>query len=223
MEGKIVIPLSISGFTEFIKLAYGTAEQHLTDYSIDSAEFAKVTPLFNEFTHLEGVCSDPLTASKINRAARNAAREKLETQWRAFLNKEIRLNEAISTTDKAVFGIVPRDETPTRAEAPKEMGQVTAVRTGECQYDIIVEEVVTGKKKRPDDATGSNLYSVVAEREAPAPLRSEFHYEGFSSTCHHKVVFAEKDLARRAWVFSRYSNQHGQEGPNGPLLSFIIS
>jgi hypothetical protein len=223
MEGKIVIPAALSAFTGYIKLAYDTAEQHMSTYGIDPNEFAKVTPLFNAYTSLATLCDNPATATKANRDARKKARKALNAQWRVFLNKEIRLNDAISLAEKEVFGIVPRDDERTKPEPPKEMGEVTVTRTGERQFDAVVEETVTGKKKRPDDATGSNLYSAITEVDAPAPFRNTFHYEGFSSTSHHTLVFPEENLAKRAWVYARYSNQHGQEGPEGPLTSFIIN
>ncbi|MDR1676590.1 MAG: hypothetical protein LBR86_09010 [Tannerella sp.] len=223
MEGKIVIPATISGFLGFIKFAYATAEQHMTAYGIDPAELAKVKPLLDEFIRLDAVCADPTTASQINREARKKAQRALNTQWRAFLNKEIRLNDAISLTEKAVFGIVPRDDIRTPAEPPKETGKVTVTRKGERAFDAVVEETVTGKKKRPDDATGSNVYSAVTEVNDPAPPRNTFRHEGFSSTSHHKLLFAYEQLGKRAWVYALYSNQHGQEGEEGPLTSFIIS
>ena len=223
MEGKIVIPVTISGFTEFIKIAYDTAEEHLSDYGIDPVEFAKVTPLFNEFTSLEALCANAATATKANRDARNQARQTLTVQWRNFLNKEIRLNDVMSVAEKEVFGIVPRDDTRTSPSTPKETGKVTATRTGAFHYDLVVEETVTGKKKRPADSTGSNLYVAISDVNDPAPHRSTFRYEGFSSNCHHTVIFAEDDLAKRAWAYARYSNQHGQEGPEGPLTSFVIN
>lgn len=222
MEGKIVIPASINGFTVYIGIAYETAMKNETLYGIDPNELAKVKPLYENFTSLEALCANPATATKANRDARNIARTALDRQWRAFLNKEIRLNDAISVADKEIFGIVPRDDIRTVPEPPKEIATVTVARTGELQFDATVEEATTGKKKRPDDATGSNLYSAITGVDEPAPQRSAFHYEGFSSTSHHKLVFTDENIAKRAWVFVRYSNQHGQEGPEGPLTSFIV-
>ncbi|MDR1408481.1 MAG: hypothetical protein LBJ23_10640, partial [Tannerella sp.] len=71
--------------------------------------------------------------------------------------------------------------------------------------------------------TGSNLYSAVVEPGQPAPHRDEFRYEGFSSTCHHKVHFPEDYYLKQVYLFARYSNQHGQEGDDGPVSSIIIT
>jgi hypothetical protein len=223
MSNKTLIPRTIDGFTTYIKIAYDTAEKNLSAFGIDANEFAKLKPLYDSFIAWQALCADPATATKANRDARNLARHALETQWRVFLNKEIRLNDLMSVAQKEVFGILPHDDTRTPPNPPAHTATATAERMGEEQFDIVVEEATTGKKKLPDDATGSNLYWAVTGVNEPAPLRSTFHFGGFSSNCHHQLVFAETDLARRAWVFVRYSNQHGQEGPEGPLTSFIIS
>ncbi|MDR1331949.1 MAG: hypothetical protein LBK07_07570 [Tannerella sp.] len=223
MSVKTLIPRSIDGFTTYIEIAYETADKNATAYGIDANEFAKLKTLYNDFMTLQALCADPATATKANRDARNLAWHALEKQWRVFLNKEIRLNDLMSVAQKEVFGILPHDDTRTPPNPPTHIGTATAERMGEVQFDIVVEEATTGKKKLPHDATGSNLYWAVGGVDDPAPLRSTFRFGGFSSNCHHQMVFAETDLAQRAWVYVRYSNQHGEEGPEGPLTSFIIN
>jgi hypothetical protein len=223
MERKTIIPVTISGFTEYIRIAYDTTQKNLNVYQINSADFAKITPLYTAFITQEALCANPATATKGNRDARNAAWKELEKQWRLFLNKEIRLNDNISIADKEIFGIFPRDTTPTAAGVPKETGIVTATPKGYCEYDVVVENAATGKKKHPADATGSNLYSAVAEVGQPAPARETFRFEGFSSNCHHEVRFPEAYAAKQAYLFARYTNPHGQEGPEGAIATFIIA
>ncbi|MDR1381507.1 MAG: hypothetical protein LBJ47_08530 [Tannerella sp.] len=222
MSRKTIIPQTISGFVEYIRNAYDVTMKNINIYKIDAVEFAKITPLYTAFINLEALCANPATATKGNRDARNAAWKALEKQWRIFLNKTIRLNDNISVADREIYGIFPHDSTPTAAGIPAECCEITVSRKGYCEYDVIVENGTTGKKKRPDNAAGNNLYSAVVELGQPAPPRETFRFEGFSSTCHHEVRFGEKYLAKQACLFARYTNPHGKEGPEGPVMSFII-
>jgi hypothetical protein len=223
MKDKTVIPKSVGSFANYIKLGYETAEKCMTVYGIDPKELAKVKPLFDTFVKLESLCANPATATKAYRDARNGAWSALEKQWRVFLNKEIRLNDLIGIADKEVFGILPHDNIRTPPAPPKNMGTVTVMRTGEGQFNLFVEDASTGKKKRPADASGSNLYAAVTEAGNPAPQRSTFRFEGFSSKSRHTMTFTDEYTAKRAWVYVRYTNPHGQEGPEGPLSTFIVN
>jgi hypothetical protein len=160
--------------------------------------------------------------TRANRDARNAAWKALEKQWRVFLNKEVRLNDSVSIADREIYGILPHDDKPTKPAVPKERGKLTVRHEGYCEYDIIVEIESTGKRKRPDDAVGSNLYSAVVEQGEPAPPRDEFRFDGFSPKCRHKKCFSENHFARQAYFFVRYSNSRGQEGPDGPIATIRI-
>jgi hypothetical protein len=223
MDRKTIIPRTLSGFTEYIRVVYDAAQKNVSVYQISTVELAKITPLYTNFLNLEALCANPATATKGNRDARNAARKQLETQWRLFLNKEIRLNDNVSIADKEIFGIFPHDTTSTTAGVPTETGVLTATQKGFCEYNVVVENAITGKKKHPAGATGSNLYSAVAEVGQPAPARGTFHFEGFSSNCRHEVRFPEEYAAKQAYLFARYTNPHGQEGPEGAIATFIIA
>jgi hypothetical protein len=222
MIRKTVIPRGTASFTEYIRIAYDTAEKNRTAYNINPGELAKLKPLLDNFIRLELLCINPATAVKVNRAARNAARRTLEKQWRVFLNKEIRLNDAISMVQKAIFCIFPHDTVRTPVSSPKGTGTVTLMRTGERHFIATVKQSVTGKPKCPADAAGSNLYAAITEVNEPAPPHDAFRFMGFSSRCRHTVVFDEKYYVRRAWLYVCYTSRHGQEGPKGPLASVII-
>jgi hypothetical protein len=223
MKDKTIIPRSVGGFADYIRRGYETAEQRMTAYGINPEELAKVKPLLDTFIGLESLCASPATATKANRDARNVAWKALERQWRVFLNREIRLNDLIGIAGREIFGILPHDSVRTAPKRPQNTGRITVVRTGQMQFDLTVTDVDTGKKKRPADAAGSNLYAAIAEVRDPAPQRSAFRFEGFSSKPRHTMIFTDENLARRVWVYVRYTNRHGQEGPEGPLASFIVN
>jgi hypothetical protein len=103
-----------------------------------------------------------------------------------------------------------------------ESAVLSVQRTGFCEFDAIVEDSLTGKKKRPADAAGSNIYSAVVEVGQPAPPRDTFRFGGFSPNCHHPVRFAEEHVGQQGWLFARYTNSQGTEGPDGPVAPVII-
>ncbi|MDR0757745.1 MAG: hypothetical protein LBF85_07865 [Tannerella sp.] len=223
MKRKTDIPRSMTSFTDYMSIAYNTAEENITVYGINPDELAKIKPLFDEFMVQESLCVNPYTATKSNRDARFVARAKLEKQWRVFLNREIRLNDAISIAEKEIFGIFPHDSARTPVSSPKSTGKVNVVRTGACQFDVIVGDTATGKRKRPADAAGSNLYLAVTEVNEPEPHRESYRFAGFSSRCRHTVVFSSAHFVKRAWLYVRYTSRRGQEGPEGPVASFIVN
>jgi hypothetical protein len=221
--GKESIPKTITGFTEYIKIAYQKASVNLSAYGISPAKFAIVTPLYNDYIAKEALAANPETATKGNREARDEARDALEKAWRQFLNECIRFNTLVSTADKAVFGVSPRDGIRTPAQLPTAMGTVTVKRLGAFEYEIIVVEVKTSKRKLPEHAKGSYIYlSVSAPGVLPEDIDAYRRLE-FSSGSRHQMRLSPSDLGKQANIYVRYANQHGQEGPAGQIETFIIN
>ncbi|MDR1381802.1 MAG: hypothetical protein LBJ47_10050 [Tannerella sp.] len=223
MKDKTIIPKSIAGFTEYIRMAYDAARVNMIAFNINAAEFAKITPLYDSFIRAEALCAYRATATAGSRVARKTAWRALEKHWRVFLNREVRINEAISTGDRLIFGLLPHDGIRTRAGVPSSVGRLVATRMSRCLFDVVVNEETVGRRKRPEHAAGSNLYSAVVDVRQPAPPMDTFHYEGFSSVCRHRVNFPEEYYAKQAYLFARYVNGHGEEGPAGPLMMILVS
>jgi hypothetical protein len=69
------------------------------------------------------------------------------------MNECIRFNTSVSTADKAVFGLSPRDGIRTPAQAPTETGSVNVKRLGAFEYEAVVIDEKTSKRKLPENAT----------------------------------------------------------------------
>lgn len=220
---KSGIPQTITGYTEYIKIAYQKANVNLSAYGISSTKFSVITPLYNDFITKEALAANPDTATKGNRAARNEAWRKLNKAWLQFLNESIRYNTAVSTADKEVFGISPRDDVRTPEQTPTATGNVDVKRLGAFVYEAIVIDEETSKRKLPQHAKGSYLYLAISEPGILPEDIDTYRKLDFSSNSRHEMRFPSTDLGKQANVYARYSNRHGKEGPPGPIETFIIN
>jgi hypothetical protein len=218
-----VFPRTITGFTEYIKIAYVKAQLNLSLYNINPEKLTPITPLYNNYIEAEAIAANPDTATTGARRTRNNARKALETAWRRFLNENIRYNSDISASDLEVFGIKERDTTRTPAGIPEVAPALSVRQAGVRRYEIDVLDSVTGKKKKPLHATGSYLYLAVTEVGYTPLHASEYHMKDFSSNCRHVIEFPMEQLARQARIYARYINAHGKEGPEGMAEAFIIA
>jgi hypothetical protein len=218
------MPTTIAGFTEYIKIVYPKAQTNLSVYGISPDKFNIITPLYNDFIAKEKLAGNPETATKANREARDVALDKLKKAWRQFLNESIRYNTLVDTADKAIFGITPRDGIRTSPQTPTASGNVDAERRGAFEYECTVIDRQTAKRKLPEHATGSYLYLSITEPGVLPEDISTFRKLDFSSNAHHKLTFTpSSDYGKQANVYARYTNQHGQEGPAGPITTFLIN
>ena len=217
-----LFPTTITGFTEYIKIAYLKAQNNQSSYGISSSKLAVVTPLYNAYIAAEAIAANPDTATKGARRTRDDAREALESAWRKFLNECIRYNSAVPVADLEVFGIRERDTTRTPAGIPDRIPVVFAKPVGARRLEVEVLDSETGKKKKPPYATGSYIYLAVTEVGQEPQHEHEYRKLDFSSNCHHVVEFPIEQLAKQANIYARYSNAHGKEGPEGPVETVII-
>jgi hypothetical protein len=218
-----LFPTTIAGFTEYIKIAYAKAQANLSKYGIADAKLTPVTPLYNTYVQAEAVAANPETATTGARRTRDEAGEALKKEWRKFLNENIRYNTAVPAADLEVFGIKERDTTRTPAGIPDVVPALAIKHVGVRRYEINVLDSATGKKKKPQYATGSYLYLAVTEVGEEPKHESEYRKLDFSSNCHHVVEFPLEQLAKQANIYARYSNAHGKEGPESIAEAVVIA
>jgi hypothetical protein len=223
MSKKDTFPRTVTGFKEYIDIAYQKASINLTLYGISPAKFAVVTPLYDDYILKEALAANPETATSANRIARKESQDTLEKAWRQFLNENIRYNTMVSTADKAIFGITPHDGIHTPSSPPTDTGNVNVKRLGAYEYEAIVIDEKTSKRKLPPHATGSYIYLSISEPGVVPQGIDEYRKLEFSSNSRHELRFSPSDLGRQANIYVRYSNQHGKEGPAGPIETFLIS
>jgi hypothetical protein len=217
-----LFPTTIAGFTEYIKIAYAKAQNNLSPYGVNPVKLSEITPLYNAYIQAEEVAANPDTATTGARRTRDEAGDTLKKEWRKFLNENIRYNSAVPPADLEVFGIKERDTTRTPAGIPDVVPALSIRQAGVRRYEIEVLDSVTGKKKKPQYATGSYIYLAITEPGEEPKHDSEYRKMDFSSNCHHVVEFPLEQLAKQANIYARYSNAHGKEGPEGITEAVII-
>jgi hypothetical protein len=220
---KDSIPNTIAGFTVYIKIAYQKAVANLTAYGIPVTKIDVISPLYNDYIEKEALVENPETATKGNREARDEAHDKLVTGWRQFLNESIRFNTLVSTADKEIFGISPRDYIRTPVLTPTATGSAIVKRLGAFEYEVTVINNETSKRKLPEHATGSYLYLAISDIGVLPENIDEYRKLDFSSNSRHELTFSPSELGRQANIYVRYANQHGKEGPVGPTETFLIN
>ncbi|MDR2120651.1 MAG: hypothetical protein LBP64_07230 [Tannerella sp.] len=218
-----IFPATITGFTEYIKIAYDKAKTNLIPYGISPDKLEAVGPLCGAYINAEAVAANPDTATAGARRARNEARRTLESAWRKFLNENIRYNSAVPAADLEVFGIKARATTRTPAGVPYKVPAMSIRHAAPRRYEVEVFDSETGKKKKPQYATGSYVYLAVTEPGEEPKHESEYRKLDFSSNCHHVIEFHLEQQARQAHIYARYSNAHGKEGPESIVEAFIIA
>ena len=184
-----IFPRTITGFTEYIKIAYMKAQNNLPLYGIIPEKLMPITPLYNAFIQAEAIAANPDTATKGARRTRDEARKALEPAWRRFLNENIRYNSAVPAADLEAFGIKERDTIRTPASIPDVAPTLSIRQSGVRRYEVETLDSITGKKKKPPHATGSYLYLAVTEVGQEPQHESEYHKLDFSSNCHHTIEF----------------------------------
>ncbi|MDR2774211.1 MAG: hypothetical protein LBC19_05625 [Tannerella sp.] len=218
-----LFPTTIAGFTEYIKIAYAKAQINLQIYGIAETKLMPVAPLYDAYIQAELIAANPETATTGARRTRDEASAALKKEWRKFLNENIRYNTAVPAADLEVFGIRERDTTRTPAGIPDKVPALAIRQVGARRYEIEVLDSATGKKKKPQYATGSYIYLAVTEVGETPKHESEYRKLDFSSTCHHVVEFPLEQLAKQANIYARYSNSHGKEGPESITEATVIA
>ena len=221
--GKSFIPASIAKFTEYIKTAFKKAQDNLMTYGISPDKLEAVRPAYDRYIAAEAVAADPDTATTGHRRERDEARKVLEPLWRTFLNANIRYNERVPEADLEVFGIKRGDDVRTPAGVPDAIGMVSLKRVGAYRFEAHVLDSATGKPKNPLHATGSYLYVAITDLDKEPEHADEFHKRDFASNNKHVLEFHIEQKGKQAYVYARYSNAHGKEGPEGPTEVVVIN
>jgi hypothetical protein len=220
---KDFIPRGNPEFRTYIVHCHKKIVEKATDYGIPATAIAPITLLLDAYITVDDRVSTPETATKPVRDERKEARMALEKAWRVFINIWIRFNNAIGTAEKEAFRVMPRDTMRTPAKRPIAKGLLAVHQLGTGLYEIRVVNAATGKRRLPEDAAGSYLYLLVSEPGVVPEDVNEYRRQKFSSKSLHTLQLPASQMRRQANVFVRYANRHGEEGPAGAIIWFIIT
>jgi hypothetical protein len=144
---ETLFPTTNSGFTDYIKTAYNKVKASLTEYGISPSKLEVITLLYDRYIEKAEIAANPATATTGARRARQITKLVLQSQWRVFLNENIRYNPAVSVADREVFGIRKRDTVRTPVGIPDVVPTLAIKQAGVRRFEVVTLNSDTGKKK----------------------------------------------------------------------------
>jgi hypothetical protein len=213
-----------------------TREQDLVDlagkWKLALEDSAKVTAfgwVGAEVTEVLGKITAFLTAraayeaddSSAKRLAKDESKEEAVDAMRDFANSSIRFNKRMDDPAKLVFGIHPKDTTPT-AHAPPVSQPDTAVENTPNHFEHKVRAInhEIGNTHKPADAYGVR-YAWQVGGTKPAS-GADLTKTKFSRKTTLIVTHTEADKGKTAYYSTCYENGKGDTGPWSPIEEAII-
>ena len=156
-----------------------------------------------------------------NRIAKDEAKGETVDAMREFANSAIRFNKHMHDEDKLVYGIHPKDTTPTSHGAPGSQPGTEAENTRN-HYEHLIRAINTerGDHSKPADAYGVR-YAWQAGGEKPAS-GADLPKSKFSRKTSHVVQHTEADKSKTAFYSTCYENSKGETGPWSPVVEAVI-
>ncbi|MDR3296806.1 MAG: hypothetical protein LBS94_01045 [Prevotellaceae bacterium] len=194
---------------------------NLEAYGIAAEQAAPMLAGFAEFEEAERKAADLDTSTSANKHHRDRLHRHLETSWRGFRNTYLRFNPKVSNADREGFGIAVPSGMRRRAGVPSADGMADIERMGTCAYKVVVRDLQNGKRKNPESAHGSNLYTAITPI-GQTPAYADFRRTSYAPSNVHAVQFSHGDIGKQAHIFACYANTHGEEGPKGSVATVVV-
>ncbi len=217
---KLTIPRAIAQFTEYIKNAHDKVSQKIENYKVPPEALKSVTALYSDFIAAAAKASDPEYATKGNRDDRNRLRLELETEWRMFLNANIRFNTRVSVSDMAVIGFTPKmGSSPVPVPATKPVATVDFSQ-GQ-QHTIHFSDGELSGRAKPAGVHGAEIWTKIGG-EMPTD-DSEFSFVAVDTASPYVMQFNLSDTGKKAYYRLRWVNSRGETGPWSSVISAVIA
>ncbi len=216
LKDSLLVPYSIN-FNNVLSAGtgteYGLSEEQILAYS------AAHTPYVSSVSTLN-VARAQGTQSKIQRAARDTARDNLLTIGR-HLYSSVASNTTISNVAKIALGVHVRDgNTPhpiIEVSPTVVLGTVESRKVSMRIFDPISES----KRAKAPGAVAANLWTFVGEDYPSDP--SAWAFQGAATTFSHKITFPSSiPGGSRVWVMAAWLNSRQLAGPPSMPVSTYL-
>jgi hypothetical protein len=202
------------------KWAAGLADSaKTTAFGWDQTECTGVLETLNNFlTARSGYEADDSSAKRL---AKDEAKGEAIDAMRNFANDAIRFNKKMSDEDKLVYGIHPKDTTPT-THAPPTSQPETVVENTTNHFEHQVRALNRGRNdaSKPADAYGVR-YAWQVGGEKPAS-GADLPKTKFTRKTSLVVTHTEADKAKTSYYATCYENGKGDTGPWSPVEEAVI-
>jgi hypothetical protein len=159
--------------------------------------------------------------STAKRLAKDEAKDESIDAMRDFANSSIRFNKNMNDAQKLVFGIHPKDTTPTVHPVPASQPE-TVVENTVNHFEHKIRALNRGRNdaSKPEDAYGVRyVWQVGGERPASGENLPKSKFSRKTSVI---VTHTEADKAKTAYYATCYENSKGEEGPWSPVEEAVI-
>jgi hypothetical protein len=191
----------------------------ITAFAWDQAECAAAAGKIDAFlTARAAYDSDNSTAKRL---AKDEAKGEAVDAMREFANAAVRFNKKMRDEDKLVYGIHPKDTTPTAHGTPSSQPD-TEVENTRNHYEHLIRAInhERGDHSKPADAYGVR-YAWQVGGEKPA-TGADLPKTKFSRKTNHVVRHTEADKSKTAFYSTCYENSKGDTGPWSPIEEAVI-
>jgi hypothetical protein len=191
----------------------------ITAFGWEQAECAEVAGKITAFLTARGDYEADNSTAK--RLVKDEAKGEAVDGMREFANSAVRFNKKMHDDDKLVYGIRPKDATPTAHGAPVSQPG-TEVENTRNHYEHLVRAInhERGDHAKPADAYGVH-YAWQAGGEKPA-TGADLPKSKFSRKTTHIVQHTEADKGKTAFYSTCYENSKGDTGPWSPVVEAVI-
>ena len=191
------------------------------DVGLTAAQIALYTPLHDAYIDAYNACSVDGAKSQALVLARRAARDALLPYARE-LYAFIQANRSVSDENKALFGVLVPDRTPTPIPPPAMKAAVLIQAVNGRAVDArIIDPANPTRRAWPDGVKGATIFSHTGE-DAPAEL-TEYVFQASVTRPDVTVDFpASVPAGTKVWLLAFFFNPRSQSGPaSDPVSAYL--
>jgi hypothetical protein len=196
---------------------YGSA--NATRWGLTADDFAPVGAAGQAYEAALQRCNLPET-SKLDRAAKNAAKKTLRNMAREFVNQHLRYNPAVTDLDRIALGIPVQDKILTPGSKPATIPE-TEIRISRIRsVSLYIKDAGSTRRGKPKGVHGAEIRWDI--RDTPPEKPEDLANSYFFTRSPAKFDFSEDERGKMVYFCPRWENRTGKKGDWGEIVAAII-
>jgi hypothetical protein len=193
-------------------------DTNLSAFGWNSAECIAVLAPINAFLTARAAYETDNSTAK--RLTKDEAKTAAVAAMREFANTSIRYNKRMTDEDKLIYGIRPKDSTPTPETAPGTFPEAEPDTSVIRQITIHFRDSGTKKRGKPDPGHGAEIRW--SHLDHPPSGLDELIHSDFDTASPFTLTFGEEDRGKRVYFCLRWETQTNLQGPFSEIYMAII-
>ncbi len=196
-------------------------ESSPSEYAVTASDAVAIRNAVDAFGIALGNVSDPETKTRVSVLTKKQAREAAESICRRFASI-IKVNQAVSDTNKIAIGVRPLNRERTRIDCPQSSPLISVIGCTPGAQIVRYRDTWTPQSSaKPFGATELQLFVAISD-EAFAS-RDEAKLVGKFTKNPVSVKFTAPDGGKRATYYGRWVSRRGETGPWSVPVSLHIA